>query len=54
MPVCRIIELGSITLWRDGVCNPATHVSNANKAAKRFGRGYKPRPASGIYWSATA
>ena len=43
MPLVQVTQL----LWRDGVCNPVTHVSNANKAAKRFGRGYKPRPALG-------
>ena len=31
---------------RDGVCNPVTHILKAIKAVKRFGRGYKPRPAS--------
>ncbi len=34
------------TLERDGVCNPVTHVLRAIEVFKRFGRGYKPRPAS--------
>lgn len=31
---------------RDGVCNPVTHVWKSGVLFKRFGRGYKPRPAS--------
>jgi len=32
-------------LKRDGVCNPVTHVLKAIEVAKRFSRGYNPRPA---------
>jgi len=34
------------TLKHDGVYNPVTHILKAIEVFKRFGRGYKPRPAS--------
>ena len=32
----------------DQACNPVTHVLKAIEVFKRFGRGYKPRPASEV------
>ncbi len=42
----KTIQKEIVMLKRDGVCNPVTYVFKAIEVFKRFGRGYKPRPAS--------